>query len=101
MVARSILYSAEQMGLRVFPNFCTAWHFDDKIAETYLLQSVKAPIPRSWVFYSSDSAARFFESDCEYPVVAKLRCGSGSNNVRLIRDRKEAISNVQTMFGRV
>ena len=40
------------MGLKVFPDFNTSWHFDDKIAETYLLQSISAPIPQSYIFYN-------------------------------------------------
>ena len=43
MIARSVLLSAEQMGLVVFPNHATNWHFDDKLAQKYLLESIGAP----------------------------------------------------------
>ena len=35
--AKKILSALEQSGKKVFPNFNTGWHFDDKVAQTYLL----------------------------------------------------------------
>lgn len=96
--ARSILYSAKQMGLKVFPDFNTSWHFDDKIAEMYLLQAVGAPIPQSWVFYFEDECVSFLENEAKYPLVAKLRCGSGANNVKLLNNAEEAKEYAHTMF---
>lgn len=96
--ARSILYSAKQMGLDVFPDFYTAWHFDDKIAETYLLQSIKAPIPISEMFYNYDKFTNFIDANSEFPLVAKLRCGSGSHNVKLLKNKKEALAYGRQML---
>lgn len=98
MFARTILNSAKKIGLRVFPDFSTSWHFDDKIAETYLLNTIKAPIPKSWVFYSKNSAFDFFQSFSDYPLVAKLKCGSGSSNVKLIKDKYHAKKYIRKMF---
>ena len=100
MEARSILHIAEQKGLKVFPDQNTIWHFDDKIAEMYALQSVNAPIPQSWVFYLLEDCLAWLEKDAVYPLVAKLRCGSGSNNVKLLKTREEAIRYARHMFGR-
>lgn len=99
MEARSILHVAEKMGLKVYPDINTAWHFDDKIAETYALQGVGAPIPQSYMFYSQAEACRFFDSYTDYPIVAKLRCGSGASNVRLIHNAAEGHKYAATMFG--
>lgn len=98
MEARSILYSAKQMGLKIFPDYNTSWHFDDKIAETYLLQAVNAPLPKSWVFYLEDECVNFLENEAKYPLVAKLRCGSGANNVVLLHNVKEAKKYAKAMF---
>jgi len=98
LFARSILYSAKNMGLRVFPDVNTAWHFDDKVAETYLLNSVKAPIPKTWLYFTYQSAKEFFLNDCKFPVVAKLRCGSGSSNVKLLENKNEALGYAKKMF---
>ena len=39
LAARHILKAAEMMGLAVFPNTATCWHFDDKVAQKYLLEA--------------------------------------------------------------
>jgi glutathione synthase/RimK-type ligase-like ATP-grasp enzyme len=76
----------------------TAGHFDDKIAETYLLQTVDAPLPNSWMFYLLEDCIKWLETVARYPIVAKLRCGSGSNNVKLLKSEKVAIKYARRMF---
>jgi len=98
LFARSILNSAEQMGLKVFPDHNTSWHFDDKIAQMYLLQSINAPIPDFWVFYTLGDCLKWIEDKAVFPLVAKLRSGSGSNNVKLVKNKIEAISYAKKMF---
>lgn len=98
MVGRSVLYAAKNMGLKTFPDFNNSWHFDDKIAETYLLQSVGAPIPNSYMFYLLDDCINWLKKEASYPLVAKLRSGSGSNNVRLIKNRNIAVNYARHMF---
>ena len=98
MEARSILNSAKKMGLKVFPDHNTSWHFDDKIAETYLLQAVGAPLPESWIFYFEDECVKWLETEAQYPLVAKLRCGSGANNVKLLNNADEAKEYAHIMF---
>lgn len=99
LFARDILYSAKKMGLKVFPDFDDCWHFDDKIAETYLLQSVNAPIPTSLMYYSLDDLKDDIE-DIRMPIIAKLRNGSGSHNVKLIKDKKELLKYSYRMFSK-
>ncbi len=99
LVARDVLYSAKAMGLKVFPDFNEAWHFDDKIAENYLLESANASIPLSHVFFKLDEAVKWIKEDASFPLVAKLRKGSGSQNVKLITDRREGIHYCRKMFG--
>jgi len=100
MFARSILNAAaKNMGLKVFPDFNTAWHFDDKIAEMYLLETIKAPIPKYWTFYLKDKCFNWLSTEAHYPLVAKLRCGSGSNNVILLHNSNQAIKYAKKMFG--
>lgn len=98
--ARSILYCAEQMGLKTFPSFKDSWHFDDKIAEMYALQTVNAPIPNSKVFYNINYFKEWVNTNPELPVVAKLRTGSGSHNVKLIKTKSSLIKYAKKMFGK-
>lgn len=97
---RSIIYSAKRMGLKVFPDFNDVWHKDDKVAEMYFLQSVNAPIPKSWVFYDKmvlEEAVK--KGEITFPIIAKLRCGSGSNNVKMIRSYGQLMRYARKMFG--
>lgn len=99
LAARHILTSAEAMGLSVFPDRNTCWHFDDKIAQKYLLEALNAPLAPTHVFYDRNSAAEWLRS-ADFPLVAKLRRGAGSYNVRLLRTRSDAESYCRRLFGR-
>lgn len=98
MEARSILYVAKQLGLSVFPDFSTAWHFDDKIAQSYMLQSINAPIPNFWVFYLLEDCKNWINKHDTYPIIAKLKSGCGSTNVRMLESKDEALSYARRMF---
>jgi len=98
MEARNILRVARNRGLRVFPDIDTSWHFDDKIAQMYLLQSIGASIPRSWVFYERQKCVDWLERSATYPIVAKLKSGSGSNNVKLLQKKAQAFKYCKRMF---
>ncbi|MFI3305485.1 MAG: hypothetical protein R3Y68_03090 [Rikenellaceae bacterium] len=97
--ARNLLLSVERLGVKVFPNHNTNWHFDDKIAEMYAFKSINAPIPQSWVFYSLDSTTTFL-NEAKYPLVAKLRNGSGASNVKLLKSKSQAMRYAKRMFGK-
>jgi glutathione synthase/RimK-type ligase-like ATP-grasp enzyme len=97
MIARNILNTLELNGKSVFPSIRDAWHFDDKIAETYLMESIKAPIARSFYYYNLDKLIAELD-EVSFPVVAKLRKGSGSNGVKLIRDKSELRNYAEKMF---
>ncbi len=97
--ARSILYTAKRMGLKVFPDFDDAWHFDDKVAEMYILQALGAPIPQSRVYYDKETLKKDVESGLiEIPIVGKLRTGSGSHNVKLLKSKHALMSYASKMF---
>ena len=51
LMARQVIMAAEAMGVAVFPNTPTCWHFDDKVAQKYLLEAVGAPLVPTYVFY--------------------------------------------------
>ncbi|MDP3937906.1 MAG: hypothetical protein Q8R92_07195, partial [Deltaproteobacteria bacterium] len=99
MLARHVIKSAEIMGLAVFPNLKTCWHFDDKVAQKYMLEAVGAPLVPTWVFSDPESALRWVEGST-FPKVFKLRRGAGSANVRLVENNRQAARLVRTAFGR-
>lgn len=100
MEACNILRVAEKHGLITFPSSDSNWHFDDKIAEMYAFQGINADIPQSWIFYLKDDCIEWLQKNANYPLVAKLRSGSGSNNVKLLYDSNEAVKYANRMFGR-
>ena len=99
LMARHVFTAAEQMGLAVFPDHKTCWHFDDKIAQKYLLEAVDAPICPSYVFYDKETALTWLKT-AEYPLVRKLRRGAGSYNVGLVHSFAEAKKYCARAFGK-
>lgn len=99
LMAKNVLNTLEDSGKVVFPSYKDAWHFDDKLAETYLLESIKAPIPKSYYYYSLLDLNNAIENnDFSFPIVAKLRNGSGSHNVKLFDSGKELLKYGKKMY---
>lgn len=99
LVARQIVASVEKVGIKVFPNISTCWHYDDKVGQKYLLESIKAPLVPSYVFFDKDEAMEWIDKT-EFPKVFKLRSGAGSQNVRLVKTKREARELCRKSFGR-
>jgi glutathione synthase/RimK-type ligase-like ATP-grasp enzyme len=99
LAAKQILISAEIGGLVVFPDFNTIWHFDDKLGQKYMLESIDAPMAKSFVFYTKENALNWIEN-CNYPVVFKLRGGAGARNVKLLKNKRAANRIVKRSFAK-
>lgn len=99
LAAKPILYTLEHSGKVVFPDFRTSWHFDDKVAQKYLLESINAPLVPSYVFYNENEALAWLKTT-SFPKVFKLKGGSGSRNVLLINSRSKASRLVKRAFGK-
>lgn len=98
LFAKQLLYSFQGAGKRVFPDFNTGWHFDDKVGQKYLLEAIGAPLVPSYVFYTKREALEWIEKTT-FPKVFKLRGGAGATNVRLVRTKGEAKRLVRKAFG--
>ena len=99
LFAKQLLYSLETAGKRVFPDFHTGWHFDDKVGQKYLLEAIGAPLVPSYVFYSKGEALAWAKQT-SYPKVFKLSGGASSANVCLVRSQQEAIRLIKKAFGK-
>jgi len=97
LLARGLVRAVEEMGLLVFPNSSTCWHYDDKIVQKYLLEAIDAPIVPTQIFYDPADALRWIES-AQFPKVFKLSKGAASANVRLVRSAKEAKGLLKKAF---
>lgn len=99
LFAKELLYALQAAGKTVFPDFKTAWHFDDKVGQKYLLESIGAPLAPSYVFYDRQNALDWIEKT-SFPKVFKLRSGAGSAHVKLAKNKKEAKRLTKKAFGR-
>ena len=95
--ARQLTYALEMKGLSVFPSSQTCWHYDDKVGQKYLLESIGAQFPETNVFYDSPSALGWTETT-DFPKVFKLRGGAGSSNVHLIHTKEQAKRFIHKAF---
>lgn len=82
-IAESILTIAEHQGITVFPNLMTRVSFDEKIIQKYILESVEAPSPDTFVSFKLEEAKSWLSKQ-QSPLVSKLSKGAGSKNVRLV-----------------
>ena len=97
--ARDILPVVEkEYGVSCYPNQATAWHYDDKVKQYFLLQAQGFPITKSWTFYDRSAALKWAKTTT-YPVVFKLRGGAGSMNVALVKTPRHAKKLIRKMFG--
>src|SRR5690606_35021033 len=94
-----LLVSLQTAGKKVFPDFNTVWHFDDKIGQKYLLEAIGAHLAPSYVFYSKKEALSWSET-AVFPKVFKLRNGAGSDNVRLAKSREAAVRLINKSFNK-
>jgi glutathione synthase/RimK-type ligase-like ATP-grasp enzyme len=69
------------------------------VAQFYLLQAIKAPIPRTWLFWNLDKAL-LWAHNAPYPIVFKLSVGAGSSNVTHVKSEADAISLIKRAFSR-
>lgn len=84
------VYFLEQfLGKRVCPNYRSVWHFESKVAQSYILEAEGVPTPATVVSFEHEDARRLL-ADATYPVVVKKSFGASSENVRLLRSPSEA-----------
>lgn len=99
LFAKQLLFALRQAGKIVFPDFNSGWHFDDKVGQKYLFESVGLPVPKTYVFYTKKEALEWCET-ATFPKVFKLRGGAGSANVRLAESAAVAKNLIKQAFGR-
>ena len=97
LIAKSLTFALQSNGLKIFPNIDTCWHFDDKLAQKYHLESINASHVKSYVFYDRSSAMEWINKTM-FPKVFKLRGGAGGENVKLIKTKNAAKWYVRKAF---
>lgn len=97
LFALQLIKTFEMMGKKVFPDTNTCWHYDDKIAQKYLFESVRAPFINTYVFYDKKTALDWI-NHTSFPKVFKLRGGAGAKNVSLSETKHDALRKINTAF---
>jgi len=99
LIARQILLALEHAQFTLFPDFRTAWHFDDKVGQKYLFDALKIPTMNTYVFVERSDALKW-AATADYPKVFKLRHGAGSSNVQLVHNAAQAERLIARAFRR-
>lgn len=81
----------------VIPNYKTVWHFESKIAQSYLFKHFEIRTPETVVSFDYHDALNTI-ANMEMPVVMKKSDGAGSSNVFLVRTQKSASKIIANAF---
>lgn len=95
--AKSLFRSLNQIGIKTYPNEESYWHFDDKVAQKYLLEALDVPLVKADVFYYKKEAENYIERS-SFPKVFKLKGGAGSINVKLVKTKYQAKKLINKAF---
>ncbi len=99
-IAKSKIYILEKVLNKIcIPSYNEIWFYEDKINQYYLLKAHNFPIVNSFISNSKEEALKFI-SDTKYPLVSKIRTGSGAQGVELVKNFREAKKIVDNSFGR-
>ena len=74
----------------VIPNYDSLWHFESKVAQSYLFAEEGIPTPATTVTFDHHEA-EFKIAETNFPLVFKRGEGAGSQNVRLVTNRNAAM----------
>ena len=105
-MAPSILQAAEPvlspaefvLGKKVFPNYATRWHFENKHAQKYLFDALGVATPATVCLWDREEARDWIETGAQFPLVYKKARGAGSRNVSLVRSKEQALGIVKKAF---
>ena len=81
----------------VVPNFNTVWHFESKVAESYIFTHNRITTPRTIVSFDFANACHELEKT-DIPTVLKKSEGAASHNVKLIRSKKKLERIIENTF---
>ncbi len=100
-LAKRIIYLFdEELKVKTYPSWDSYWLYDDKIAQSFLLEKHKINIPKTFIFFNKEEALEFVANRKEFPIVYKSSSGAGSSNVGLLKNKFQAKQFVKKAFGK-
>lgn len=94
--AKTIINTLERK-IKTFPNANECSFFDDKLEQKYLFEQHLIKHPKTFVYFNKEEAFNNMDY-INFPIVAKLRKGAGSNNVWLIKNKSELKTFIAKSF---
>lgn len=94
-ISRQIVKRLSEAGCETLPTAQEAIWYDDKVAQH---PTLKAWMPKTRILKSAEEA-KAVALTLAYPMISKAAEGAGSANVRVIRDKVEALAEVNRAFG--
>lgn len=88
----------KEMGINCFPDWSTYWHYNDKIKQYFLLKAHNFPVIESYIFWEKCQAEEWI-GNAQFPLVFKLKRGALSQDVALVKNKKQAQKLISRMFG--
>jgi hypothetical protein len=98
LFAKSILIGLKASGCIVYPDVGDIHHFDDKVAQSYLFEGLSLSSPKNYRLHSKDAVQQWIQNVGTFPIVAKLRTGSGASNVILLNDSRQLLKYSKLIF---
>lgn len=87
-------------GKAVYPSVDEVSFYENKLMQAERLRALGLPIIDTFVSFDRDEALAFVEKEARYPLVSKIRTGSSSKGVELVRSRGAARRIVKGAFSR-
>lgn len=81
-----------------YPAAKDLWSYEDKLRIFYLFREYGFNHAKTFVTNDYDEAVTFVKT-AKYPLVSKIRTGSGSRGVELVKDASQAMRIVKQSFG--
>lgn len=84
-----VYFIQNHMKKLIAPNFESVWHFESKVAQSYLFNFYELPTPLTVVTFSIDDAMALLENE-KYPLVFKSSSDAASRGVSLVKTANNA-----------
>lgn len=99
-LAKKILGSLDkEKNIKIYPDWNSYWHYDDKISQYFLLKRSSIPIPKTNIFYDSAEAINHINS-VELPVIFKYEDGASSENVFVVKSKHKGKRKIYSTFNK-
>lgn len=84
-----VFFIQNHMKKLIVPNFECVWHFESKVAQSYIFNFYELPTPRTVATFSVQDAMALLETE-KYPLVFKSSSDAASRGVRLVKTAERA-----------